>query len=156
MEENITLLNEELIFLDFESANQEELLKELGNFLYSKGYVKESYVDGIIQREKVFPTGLNTLGVAVAIPHTDAKHVNKSALLVAKLKNPICFKEMGNGINDVYVKLIFMLAIKNPDEQLKTLSKLMSIFSEEKTLLNIYNAKIKKDIFNILNDVMLR
>lgn len=154
MEENVELLNEELILMDYEVNDKEELLRGLGTILREKGFVKESYVEGLLEREETFPTGLNTPGVSVAIPHTYAIHVEKPAILIAKLKKPVIFKEMGSGENDVEAKLIFMLAIKKPDQQVITLSKLMSIFSNEETLLKIYNAKEKFEIYLTLKNVL--
>lgn len=154
MEENVALLNEELILMDYGANNKEELLRGLGTILREKGYVKDSYIDGLLEREETFPTGLNTPGVSVAIPHTYAIHVEKPAILIAKLNKPVVFKEMGSGENDIEAKLIFMLAIKNPDQQVITLSKLMSIFSNEETLLEIYNAKEKHDIYLTLKKVL--
>lgn len=154
MKEDVSLLNEEFIILDYEAADKESLLRGLANILEEKGYVKDTYIDGVLQREEEFPTGLNTPGVGVAIPHTYAKHVKKPTILVAKLKNSVVFKEMGSDINEVEAKLIFMLAIKNPDQQVKTLSKLMSIFSNEQILLNIYNSHEKSEINSILKNVL--
>ncbi|GLC31821.1 PTS sugar transporter subunit IIA [Clostridium omnivorum] len=154
MEENVALLNEELILMDYGANNKEELLRGLGTILREKGYVKNTYIDGLLEREETFPTGLNTPGVSVAIPHTYAIHVEKPVILIAKLNKPVVFKEMGSGENDVEAKLIFMLAIKNPDQQVITLSKLMSIFSKEETLLEIYNAKEKHDIYLTLKKVL--
>lgn len=154
MEGSAALLNKEFIFLDYEADTKEELLENLSNILKDKGYVKDSYINGVLEREKVFPTGLNTLGVSVAIPHTDAKHVEKPTILVAKLKKPVIFKEMGDGINDVEAKLIFMLAIKNPEEQLTTLRKLVSIFSDEQKILSVYNSKSTTEIYEILKSIL--
>lgn len=154
MDSNHNLLHEELVILSYEAKTSEEVLMGLSGILKEKGYVKESYTKAIMDREKVFPTGLNTEGVKVAIPHTDAKHVEKPAILVAKLKEPVNFKEMANGVNDVSAKLIFMLAIKNPDEQVKTLSKLMSIFSDKEALLGIYNAASQAEVIKLLSNVL--
>lgn len=154
MDENELLLSEDLVLLNYEAESKEELLKGLSSVLREQGYVKASYTEGILQREVVYPTGLNTEGVKVAMPHTDAIHVEKSAILVALLKNPIAFKEMGNGINDVEAKLVFMLAVKNPDKQLETLSKLMSILSDKNKLISIYNSKTKKEVVDELTKVL--
>lgn len=149
-----TLLHDELIFLDYEADNREDLLRKLASELKERGYVKESYIKGVLDREKVFPTGLNTAGVKVALPHTDAIHVNKAAIAVAKLKKPIIFKEMGFGEKDVEAKLIIMMAVKKPEDQVKTLSKLMSILSDEKTLTKLYNCTEKSEVIAILNKVL--
>jgi len=154
MNQSETLLHEELVLLDYEAENREDLLYKLASVLNDKGYVKESYIQGVLEREKKFPTGLNTEGVKVALPHTDAKHVNKPAILIAKLKKPVKFKEMGLGENDVEAKLIFMMAVKNPDEQVKTLSKLMGILCQKELLTKLYDSTNESEVVDILSKVI--
>lgn len=154
MNQEDSLLHEELVVLDYEVRNREELLRNLASILKERGYVKESFIEGVLEREKVFPTGLNTDGVKVAIPHTDAKHVNKPAILFAKLKESVTFKEMGMSGSDVEAKLILMMAVKNPDEQVKTLSNLMSILSKREVLLSLYNCTTKSEVITILSKVL--
>jgi PTS system galactitol-specific IIA component len=149
-----SLLNEELVLLDYEAKNKEELLKGLASILHERGYVKESYIDGVLEREKVFPTGLNTEGIKVALPHTDAKHVNKAAILFAKLKEPVTFKEMGLSGNDVEAKMIFMMAVKNPEEQVKCLGNLMSILSKKEMLISLYECTNKSELMENLSKVL--
>ena len=148
------LLYEDLVFMNYEAENKEELLGNLSEILRKKGYVKESYLEGILKREALYPTGLNTNGVKVAIPHTDAIHVEKSAIVIAILKKPVIFKEMANELKDVHAELVFMLAIKNPKDQVPTLSKLMSILSNKERLLSIRNCKTSKEVVDILAQVM--
>jgi len=154
MDENEVLLHEDLILLNYEAESKEELLENLSKILKEKGYVKDSFSEGVLQREIIYPTGLNTAGVKVAIPHTDAIHVEKPAILVALLNKPVSFKEMGSGVKDVEAKLIFMLAIKNPSRQVQTLGKLMSIFSEKDKLLSIYNSTTTKEVIDKLSKIL--
>ena len=37
------------------------VLREMGNVLVEKGWVKDTYPGAVIEREKVFPTGLKSL-----------------------------------------------------------------------------------------------
>lgn len=149
-----SLLHDELVLLDCSANDSEELLRKLAAILKEQGYVKDSYAQAIIDREEVFPTGLNTPGTKVVMPHTDPVHVNKAAILVAKLKNPVLFKEMGNSGKSVEAKLVFMLAVTDPKGHLATLSKLMSIFSDGEKLLGLYNAKTKKEMINQLDKIL--
>ncbi len=150
MEAN-SLINKELILLDFAADDKFDLLNKLSSLLIQKGYAKASFKNAVIEREKIFPTGLITKGANVAIPHTDPEHVIKPAIIFAKLKNPITFKEMGSGEKDIDSELIFMLAINNPKEQVTTLSKLMSIFSNEETLTKFKNSDESSEILELLN-----
>jgi len=154
MDENEGLFHENLILLNYEVASKEELLENLSEVLRANGYVKDSFAEGILQREIIYPTGLNTAGVKVAIPHTDAIHVEKPAILVALLNKAVSFKEMGCGVDDVEAKLIFMLAIKDPSRQVQTLGKLMSIFSDSDKLLSIYNSTTTKEVIDKLSQIV--
>jgi len=149
-----SLLYENLILLDYKADSKKELLRNLAAILEEHGFVKESYSRAIIDRENRYPTGLNTLGIKVAMPHTDSIHVHKPAILVAKLAHPIAFKEMGGGVNDVEASLIFMLAITNPECHVTTLSKLMSIFSDKGSLVSLYEASTKAEVIQKLNAIL--
>lgn len=144
------MLDKELIYLDLEAKNREDLLSRLSDILCKKGYVKPSFKQAVMDREKVFPTGLPTLGVKVALPHTDPKYVIKPAILVATLRKPVKFKEMGNGVNDIDVEIVFMLAVKDPEYQIKLLQKLINIFSQENLLLSLKECKDAQCVYNIL------
>lgn len=150
MERANGLLHEELVFFDMEADNRDELLSKLSDELYKKGYVKETFKAAVIAREKVFPTGLPTAGVKVAIPHTDAEHVNKATIVFANLKKPVIFKEMGLGEADIHAELIIMMAINNPSEQVDTLSKLMNIFSNKKLLLQLKATSKREEVLELL------
>ena len=149
-----SMLHEDLIFLNYKTTNFKNLIEELSHILYKKGYAKESYASAILEREKHFPTGLKTPGINIAMPHTYPEHVIKPAILVATLENPIDFHEMGNSSNTVPAKLIFMLAVTDPKGHLEILSKLMSIFSQEDKLIDLYNSTQAKEIIDKLNKVL--
>lgn len=143
----LSFLNPELIEIDAEAEGKEEIIKKLANLLISKGYAKESYLEAILERERIFPTGLPTEGVGVAIPHADIKHVIKPAIAVAILKNPVQFNVMGNPEEKVSVKIIFMLAITDPNVQLKLLQDLMEVFQNKELLLKL---AVSKDVDTVL------
>ncbi|CAA7600890.1 Phosphoenolpyruvate-dependent sugar phosphotransferase system, EIIA 2 [Acididesulfobacillus acetoxydans] len=147
---NYTLLQPELIFSHVTASNQEDLLMDLSSKLLSKGYVKDSFADAVIARERTFPTGLFTNGVPVAIPHTDAIHVLKPGILIANLDKPIIFKEMGNGVNDVSAELIFLLAIDKPENQIDVLKKVMNILCKSEILFKIKKAQDISETLEIL------
>ncbi|MCT4662134.1 MAG: PTS sugar transporter subunit IIA [Tissierellales bacterium] len=151
MKEDKSLINSDLVFLDVEAENQWEVLHKLAMELEMQGYVKSSYGEAVIEREKVFPTGLPTMNVQVAIPHTDAKHVNNAGILFANLNKPILFKEMGNGVNDVSAEMIFMLAIDKPENQVETLGKLMSIFSDGEFLKKLKSLTDSEKVVELLS-----
>ena len=52
------LLKPELVFFDFEATDRIDFFTKLGEKLKEGGYVKDSWLDAILEREKNYPTGL--------------------------------------------------------------------------------------------------
>ncbi len=92
-----------------------EGIEALGSLLFEQGYVRELFIQAVIDREQVFATGLPTPEVQVAIPHADVEHVRKSAIALGLLTHPVEFGEMGNPEGKVKVSVICMLAVRESD-----------------------------------------
>lgn len=150
MKNNDFTLSEELILTDIEAENSSTAIHKLGGLLLDKGYVKETYPKAVSEREKTFPTGLPSKGVGVAIPHTDIEHVNKPAIAIGTLKQPVSFKMMGNPEENVDVEVVFMLAIKDPKLQLEMLQNLMAIIQKVEVLNKIKASKDPKEIVSLI------
>lgn len=142
---NITFFDEQ------EDLGKEAVLDSISQRLFKNGYVKESYAQAIKDREAIFPTGLNTTTFGIAIPHTDSKHVNEATIAVGILKQPVIFQEMGAEEVEVPVRLIFMLAIKEPDKQLETLQAVISLIENEEKMNALVQAKNESDVIQLLN-----
>lgn len=139
---DLKLLDRNLVVLNIEADTQKEALEKLAGRLCEAGYVKESFAQAILEREKVFPTGLPTEGYGVAIPHTDVEHVNKPAIALGILKKPVKFNLMGDldPNNQVDVRIMFMLAIKEPHMQLKLLQDIMEVIQDSVLLQKMVEA----------------
>ncbi|MGX9755865.1 PTS sugar transporter subunit IIA [Clostridioides difficile] len=144
-------MNVDLISLGLEANDYESIIRELGNKMYQKEYVKNTYINAVLEREKTLPTGLNIGEMCVAIPHTDSQHVNESNVAVGILKNAVKFNSMIDPTDRLDVELVFLLAVKNPDSQVKLLKDLMSVFQNIKLLRDIKNASTKEEVAELLN-----
>ena len=143
--------NESIILLDLVGNTKEEVLSTMAKNLEEKGLVKESFKNAVIAREQEYATGLPTMGVSVAIPHTDPEHVIKKAISVAVLKEPVTFGVMGGDSSETTpVKLVFMMAMDEADSQLGLLQRLMQIFQDEEVLLSLANEKDEKKVIELL------
>lgn len=142
---NITFFDEQ------GDLNKETVLDTISQRLFKNGYVKESYTQAIKDREGVFPTGLNTTTYGIAIPHTDSKHVNEATIAVGILKQPVTFQEMGAEEVEVPVRLVFMLAIKEPDKQLETLQSVISLIENEEKMNALVHSENESDVIQLLN-----
>lgn len=133
-----------------EGNNNKEVLEKLSKVMLEKGFVKESYIDAIYEREKIFPTGLPTDDIGVAIPHTDYFHVEETSIGIGILEKPVEFNVMADLENTVEVEILFMLAIKDPDGQLEVLQKLIGLFQDGHTLQDIKNAENEEEISELI------
>ncbi|AOT72632.1 PTS sugar transporter subunit IIA [Geosporobacter ferrireducens] len=137
-----------------QAGSDKEVLRQMATLLYQAGYVEDSFIDAIIQREDIFPTGLPIESYGVAIPHTDPHHVNKPMIAVATLEKPVNFSVMGNPEEKTEVGIVFMLAMKNSSSQLQLLSNLMNVIQDTMLLKKIYKTRNEKELLEILNHVV--
>jgi PTS system galactitol-specific IIA component len=139
-----------LVHIFSQPVSRDDSLRELSGRLQLSGYVKESYPQAVIEREKVFPTGLPTQPVGIAIPHTDAEHVYRSALSVGILCEPVAFEEMGNPGSTVEVHIISMLAIADPQAVMTVLRKLAGVFQNRTLLADLKAARDEQTVADLL------
>lgn len=124
----------QLALLNQSFATKEEALEKLSEELRKKQCVTDDFYINILRREEVFPTGLGINGIGVAIPHTDSQYVNESQVAFMSLKQPLPFIEMGTNDKEIDVSLLFMLALKEPHEQLDMLQRLIEMFQKPNVL----------------------
>ena len=134
------MLND-VIVIDGSAKDWKEAIKLTSKQLYEQGYVKESFFDACIEREEKFPTGLNSF-IPVAIPHTDAIHVNKQAICVLRLKEPVSFYSLEDATKTVEAEFIFNIALKRNEDQLKLLTAIIKIEQDKEFLLKAKKLKL--------------
>ncbi|WP_319468956.1 PTS sugar transporter subunit IIA [uncultured Trichococcus sp.] len=122
------LFDSKLIKLNQEFESQRELFEYVSDILEEENYTEDTFFDAIREREKVFPTGLQTDMVNLAIPHTDVLHVKRPFIFVVTLNKPIKFIQMGTFDEWVDIDTVFVLGIKEPQEQVGLLSNIMTQF----------------------------
>lgn len=146
------IINEELILPDIIASNNFEALDFMSENLFKLGYVKETFIDAVKEREKNFPTGLFVSDkISVAIPHADRGHVNKIGISFGRLENPVKFALMGSPEKSTNVNIIVMLAIDDPNAHMQYLAKIVDIFSDETLLTQLTECHTSKEIFNSLS-----
>ena len=130
-------LDKKLIKLHQEASSPGEVFEKLG----------ECFIE---EREAQFPTGLDINGFGVAIPHTDAMYVLRETEGIMTLKEPVRFTQMGSDDTPVDVKVVFMLAIENPQTHIKKLQQILRIIQDDKVLEKVYLAETQDDVINII------
>lgn len=140
------LVRIENIILDEEYKDFEDMVRTVGSFLVEEGFVHDTWPQAVIDREKKYPTGLETVCLSVGIPHTDREHVKHSIVTVIRPKRPVKFTDMGTGTGEIEAEYVFMLAIKEGEGQLAVLSRLMGIFSNEEILRKLKHSTSREEI----------
>jgi mannitol PTS system EIICBA or EIICB component len=141
---NDALLREENIFLNQEFANKEDAIRFAGRALVNAGYVKESYIEAMIDRDKLTST---YMGNDVAIPHgTEGakKDVLNSGFTVLQVPNGVEF-------DGQKVRLIFGIAGKD-GTHLEILSGIAVTCSDMANIEKMVEAKTAQELMDILSD----
>lgn len=133
--------SEEIAFFNQSCNSKEEALKKLADVFLEKGLVKDTFFQAVIEREKVYPTGLSINGIGVAIPHTDGVHIINPQIGFMSLKEPIIFKDMVDAGHDIEVNAIFMLGLLKSQQQMDMLQKLVELFQDEVLFKNVIACK---------------
>lgn len=127
-----SLFKPELVFLDYDVRDRLHLFDTLGAELKTRGYVKDSWLDAIKEREENYPTGLPCQAINVAIPHTEPEHLNKPYIAIVRPRHPVDFRGMGGMCEHVPAELIVNLGLlAHADEQVAALQALMQVFMDE-------------------------
>ncbi|SCB90190.1 PTS sugar transporter subunit IIA [Weissella bombi] len=145
------MLSDKVILLDEPADSDQEALGIMAEHLLKSGAVKESYKPALLQREVDFPTGLATENIGIAMPHTDAEHVNYDQIAFMRLREPVSFLQMGDGVK-IQVKFIFMLALKEAHSQLDMLQTLVTLIQDENKIQQLLVATDEDNIVQILKD----
>ncbi|MGM9531498.1 PTS sugar transporter subunit IIA [Intestinibacter sp.] len=124
----------EYVVISGNAKNEEEAIRMCGEALLEKGYVGESFISGCIEREKEYPTGLPT-DIPVAIPHCKSSSVEQNSICLLKLDEPVVFYRMDDAEECIKTDMIFNLAIKDANDHLGILQKLMQFVSDSDALI---------------------
>ncbi len=146
----MSVLSKELVLVGMESASAEEAMRALGKTMLAAGLVRESFVEAVLEREKVYPTGIPAKVFDIAMPHTVADHVITPCLAVGVLREPVEFRQMGTPDIILHPRLIFMLAISDPKEQIDQLKKIMKLLQNDELLAGIRDAPDAERVVELL------
>lgn len=147
-------VTKELMLLDLEVETAEDVIRSLCSRLEECGHISAQHVHAVLQRELQYPTGLPTKPFAVAIPHGEAEGVNQSAIAFARLKQGVIFKNMVNSAEGLDVKLVFLLANRDPETQVSALRKLSEVFSEPDILEELYKVASEEEVAMKLSEII--
>lgn len=142
--------NESLVRIIGGAKTCEDVERTMAGALHDADFVKDSYCQAILDREVDFPTGLYSGGVNVAIPHCDISHVNKGAMCVGVLKDPVPWGRMEDKTQTCDVRLVAMLALTDPKDHLATLRKVMNLVQDQQLAEHIVKSDDPAEIYGLV------
>jgi PTS system mannitol-specific IIC component len=143
VEQDDSLLRKENVFLNQEFANKEEAIRFAGRVLVDSGYVEESYIEAMIERDNMTST---FMGNDVAIPHGTEeakKAVLKSGFTVLQVPQGVDF-------DGEKVRLIFGIAGKD-GTHLEILSGIAITCSDIANIEKMVKAETAEELMELLN-----
>lgn len=122
---NKAVLCEENVFLGLDSVSKEEAIVMAGQKLVENGYVNESYIEAMLEREKIMTT---FMGMGVAIPHG----VNEAKKEI--LASGIVILQFPEGVDFDGEKAYLIIGIAGVgNEHLEILSNIAVVLDDELT-----------------------
>jgi PTS system galactitol-specific IIA component len=132
----------EAVVLGMDADNAEEVIRNLGGKLLHAGFVRGTFVENVLSREKTIPTGLPLTGkYNAAIPHTDIHHVAKSGIGLATLTRSVAFHNMVAPDECVDVRLVFLLALDEPKSQVEMLQEIAEVLQNPELVVDLINSR---------------
>lgn len=149
-----SLLPVEAIHLHIRATTSTEVIEKLGGALNRLGHVKPGFVAATLAREATMPTGLPLGGeINAAIPHVDAEYVERPALALATLLEPVGFRNMVDPESEVSVRLVIMLALDNPKSQVDMLQQVAEILQSPSIVDRLMAATSVDEVVTVLDAV---
>jgi len=140
-----------MVIVPMQAKSAADAIIQLGSRLQAGGFVKDSWIQAALERERTFATGLPTPEIGVAIPHADVEHVLQQAVAVGVLEAPVEFGEMGNPDGTVPVRIVCALAVAHSKLLVTLLQQLVEMFQSPGVLSQIAEAKSPAQIVGIFD-----
>lgn len=145
-----SIFDEDLVVVGLKDSSIEGTIRRLTSLLRRHGCVSAGYADAVLQRESEFPTGLPTAPFGVALPHADCEHVKRTAIAVGILSQDLKFHLMGSPEDTVDVKVVFLLAIRDPDVLIDVLQGLATMLQKPAVLRQLSRVTSASEVIDIL------
>jgi PTS system galactitol-specific IIA component len=144
-----TMVQSDLIDLQVTVENEEELFEIIAKRLQAQRYVNEGYLAGIKAREQAFPTGLITEYLNLALPHSDVEYIERPFIYIVRTTQPIRVRQMGDN-QEMEVRDVFFLGIKEPGKQVGLLQELMLLFQKADFVAEFLAATDTEEVFALM------
>ena len=145
-QQSLFKLNETNIFLGLTAQTKEEAIRFAGQKLVEKGYVKPTYVEAMLERERLTST---YLGESIAVPHgtIEAKDdVINTGIVFCQYPAGVQFGEEEQD----KAKIVIGIAARN-NEHLDVIAKLTNALDDEKIIAKLATTNNIQEVLAILS-----
>lgn len=146
-------LKPEMVWLSEKVSTPVEVFEVVTQKADKLGYINDTFLEKIKEREEKFPTGLQLDGYGVAIPHTDAECIEEQFVAIIIPNKIVPFKRMDDGTQEVQAQIIFVLGLNEPHSQLSMLQELMGLLQDKEVVKNLREIKDKKILISYLTEL---
>ena len=126
----------------------EELLVQLGNYAIEQRLAREGFTEGLLKRERNFPTGIQA-SMGIAIPHTEQVYTIVPTLIIALLEKEVAFRPMGGG-SMVPVETVFLLLLNKEEKQVEMLGSIVEFIQDEEKMTVLRTAERPEEFLSSL------
>lgn len=138
------LLSEDRTHSGVQASSKKGLLDQVAQLAAAscENLNEQEIFDALVSREKLGSTGI---GEGIAIPHCRLGHCQTPLALLLKLTQPVDF----DAVDNRPVDLVFVLLVpqENPEQHLKTLSHLATLFNDEQYRQELRSAEDTHSLF---------
>ena len=146
------ILKEELVKVGLVAKDAEDALRQVAQGFVDAGYGKATYPQAIVDREKVYPTGLPVEAYDIAIPHCSADNVSSTAVAIATLKEPVEMRMMGDPDTVLHPQAFFMLGIAEAHSQVGMLQRIIDCIQDADLLKRLYACETPHELYELMVD----
>tara|TARA_E500000331_G_C17094357_1_gene642483 strand:+ start:249 stop:695 length:447 start_codon:yes stop_codon:yes gene_type:complete len=145
----IEFIKQDSIYVDVEVDSKKNLFKKISN-IYSKNNPNKAkiIIEKLNERERLGSTGV---GNGVAIPHSKISLVEKTKVILLKLKSPIDFSASDK--KDVEIVFVILAPKNCQSEHLLVLSSISSYLREKNLVEELKKLKTKAEIYNYFSKI---
>ncbi|GGE52522.1 transcription antitermination protein BlgG [Pullulanibacillus camelliae] len=140
------ILDNELIYLDLNYSTKQEILTFLCHQVIQRGYVKDGYLQSVLNREKQAPT---CFGNGVALPHGESQYIIKPFIAIAVLRGRV---DWGDTVwEDKSVTIVFLTGLKidDPAHIQSIISDLYTLFNSQEALKAISTCRTETELVEL-------
>jgi len=141
------ILKKDFVIANLSGKDKPDVLRELSNFLKSKGVVKdqETLYDNLMKREVLGSTGI---GENVAVPHAKSAEIDHVTTLFARSTGGIDFAALDQ--KPVHFVCLLIAPSNSTGIHLKALARISRLLKNKQLCQNILNANSADEIYSTL------